>query len=399
MSDKIAKTDQIADQDSSLETALHMACTLMAKPSVTPREAGALDYMEDVLKGMGFQTWRYPFGEGDARVDNLYARLGEAAPNFCFAGHVDVVPAGDMAAWISEPYQGTLKDGKLIGRGAADMKGAIAAYMAALDVKLKGGWRPKGSLSFLITCDEEGAAINGTRKLLEAITETGEVIDDCLVGEPTNPQTMGEMIKNGRRGSINTVISVQGHQGHVAYPHRAVNPVPALLDILSRLQARHLDEGTEFFQPSNLEITTIDVGNPTENVIPGEATARFNIRFNTLHTGASLTAWIEEIIAQVAKDFDGEITGEIRVSGEAFLTEPGKLTHVVGQATEAVTGRVPALSTSGGTSDARFITHYANVCEFGLVGATMHQVNEHVAVSDIETLVKIYDGVLTRYFS
>jgi succinyl-diaminopimelate desuccinylase len=279
------------------------------------------------------------------------------------------------------------------------MKGAIAAFVGALSELLASGWQPKGSISFLITGDEEGPAINGTRKLLEAITQAGEVIDHCLVGEPTNPNAMGEMIKNGRRGSFNADITVRGQQGHVAYPHRAVNPVPILLGVLGTLQSRHLDEGCEFFQPSNLEITTVDVGNPTENVIPETAKARFNIRFNTAHSGASLTEWVQSVLEDARAGFDGLVEIDIRVSGESFLTPPGKLTDILQDAVETVLGRRPELSTSGGTSDARFITNYAPVAEFGLVGATMHQVNERVDVADIKTLTAVYSEVLKRYFA
>ena len=375
------------------------ASALIKRPSVTPADAGALDTLQHELEAMGFVCTRYPFGEGDARVDNLYARLGTAAPNFCFAGHTDVVPAGDESKWSQDPFAGQIKDGELLGRGAADMKGAIAAFVGAVSELLSTGWTPNGSMSFLITGDEEGPAINGTKKLLIAIDEAGETIDHCLVGEPTNPNQMGEMVKNGRRGSFNADITVTGQQGHVAYPHLGINPVPTLLGILGMLQSRHLDDGSEFFQPSNLEITTVDVGNPTENMIPETARARFNIRFNVAHSGASLTDWLENILADAREGFDGTVEAEIRISGESFLTPPGKLTDILQDAVEAVTGRRPALSTSGGTSDARFITNYAPVAEFGLVGATMHQVNERVDVADIVTLTAIYKDVLKRYFA
>jgi len=331
-------------------------------------------------------------------VDNLYARLGTKAPNFCFAGHTDVVPAGDTSKWTQNPFAGEVKDGQLLGRGAADMKGAIAAFVGAVSDLLSSDWTPNGSVSFLITGDEEGPAINGTKKLLVAIAEAGEVIDHCLVGEPTNPNQMGEMVKNGRRGSFNADITVTGKQGHVAYPHLGINPVPTLLGILGTLQSRHLDDGSEFFQPSNLEITTVDVGNPTENMIPETAKARFNIRFNVAHSGASLTKWVQGILEDARQGFDGTIDIEIRVSGESFLTPPGKLTDILQDAAETVLGHRPKLSTSGGTSDARFITNYAPVAEFGLVGATMHQVNERVDVADIVTLTAIYKDVLQRYF-
>ena len=375
------------------------AAALIRRPSITGTDAGALDTLQEQLEALGFVCKRYPFGTGEAFVDNLYARLGTAAPNFCFAGHTDVVPTGDREKWTQEPFAGQVKDGQLWGRGAADMKGAIAAFVGAVSDLLASGWTPNGSISFLITGDEEGPAQNGTKKLLPAIAADGEVIDHCLVGEPTNPDHMGEMIKNGRRGSINTVVTVRGTQGHVAYPHRAENPLPKLIEILSELTARKLDEGSEFFQPSNLEVTTIDVGNTAENVIPETATARFNIRFNIHHSGASLTEWIDAVMAKAGEGFGGEISTSIRVSGESFLTQPCSFTDTVQDAVEAVMGVRPALSTTGGTSDARFITHYAPVVEFGLVGATMHQVNERVDVADIKTLTQIYAHMLRAYFA
>jgi len=382
---------------------VEFASRLIKRPSVTPADAGALDLLQTALTSLGFVCTRYPFGEGQegsgARVDNLYARFGTEAPNFCFAGHTDVVPAGDTEKWNQDPFAGQIKDGELLGRGAADMKGAIAAFVGALSELLNSGWTPKGSISFLITGDEEGPAINGTKKLLVAIDEAGEKIDHCLVGEPTNPNEMGEMIKNGRRGSFNADITVTGKQGHVAYPHLGINPVPTLLGILGSLHSRFLDDGSEFFQPSNLEITTVDVGNPTENMIPETAKARFNIRFNVAHSGASLTEWVQGILEEARQGFDGTIDIEIRISGESFLTPPGKLTDILQDAAESVLGRRPELSTSGGTSDARFITNYAPVAEFGLVGATMHQINERVDVADIKTLTAIYAEVLKRYFA
>ena len=381
------------------QDAVAFAAALIQKPSVTPVDAGALDILQSRLEGMGFTCTRYPFGEGEDRVDNLYARLGTDAPNFCFAGHTDVVPVGDTAKWASEPFAGDVRGGQLWGRGAADMKGAIAAFVAALEGLLKSGWNPTGSISFLITGDEEGPAVNGTDKLLKAITAAGETLDHCLVGEPTNPDALGDMIKNGRRGSLNAKITVTGVQGHVAYPHRASNPVPVMMDVLNRVLARHLDDGNAFFQPSNLEVTSIDVGNTAHNVIPEVAKAQFNIRFNTEHRGDELKAWIRDEVAKVEAGFKGEIEADLRVTGEAFLTESCGFTTTLQDAVETVTGRRPELSTSGGTSDARYITHYAPVVEFGLVGATMHQVNERVDVADIETLVDIYATLLTRYFA
>lgn len=383
----------------STSGAVSLAQELIRRPSVTPIDAGAMDVLQARLSAMGFACTRYPFGQGEDRVDNLYARLGTEAPNFCFAGHTDVVPAGSMEKWSADPFAGEVKDGLLWGRGAADMKGAIAAFTSALETLLDSEWEPEGSISFLITGDEEGPAINGTEKLLKAITKAGEIIDHCLVGEPTNPDALGDMIKNGRRGSLNCKISVTGQQGHVAYPHRASNPVPVLMTLLTNLLARKLDDGNEFFQPSNLEVTSIDVGNTAHNVIPETAKAQCNIRFNTEHKGDALIAWIRDEVAKVADGFNGHIDADLRCTGEAFLTEPCSFIGVLQDATEDVIGRRPALSTSGGTSDARYITHYAPVAEFGLVGATMHQVDERVAITDIETLTQIYTRVLQRYFA
>ena len=376
-----------------------LARDLIQCPSVTPIDAGALDILQSRLEGMGFACTRYPFGEGDDRVDNLYARLGTQAPNFCYAGHTDVVPVGDLASWDVDPFAGTVKDGILWGRGAADMKGSIAAFVTAVEDLLNSGWTPKGSISFLITGDEEGPAVNGTDKLLTAIGQAGEIIDHCLVGEPTNPNTLGDMIKNGRRGSLNAKINVTGRQGHVAYPHNAANPVPVLLDLLAKLRARNLDDGNDFFQPSNLEVTSIDVGNTAHNVIAKTARAKFNIRFNTEHKGEDLKAWINGVVEEIAKDFSGQIEADLRVTGEAFLTQPCEFTSAMQQAVKQVTGRLPELSTSGGTSDARYITRVAPVAEFGLVGKTIHQVNEHVEISDIDALTEIYGNMLERYFA
>jgi len=309
------------------------------------------------------------------------------------------VPQGDETKWTEPPFSGVVKDGELWGRGAADMKGSIAAFVSAVSDLISGGWKPKGSISFLITGDEEGPAVNGTDKLLKAIASKGEVIDHCLVGEPTNPDALGDMIKNGRRGSLNARLTVTGRQGHVAYPHRASNPVPKLMEVLAALQARNLDDGNDFFQPSNLEVTSIDVGNTAHNVIAETAKAMFNIRFNTEHKGDELKAWINEVVAKHTDGFDGTIEAALRVTGEAFLTEPSGFTGVMQDAVEEITGRRPALSTSGGTSDARYITHYAPVAEFGLVGARIHQVNERVNTADIETLRDIYKSILTRYFA
>lgn len=382
---------------------IDLARALIRCPSVTPADAGALGVLQDALESMGFVCTRYPFGAGEARVDNLYARLGTGAPNFCYAGHVDVVPAGgnksDATAWRHDPFGGETHDGKLWGRGAADMKGGIAAFVAAVSAFLAEHNEFEGSISFLITGDEEGPALNGTKKVLAAITEAGEIIDHCLVGEPTNPNTLGEMIKIGRRGSLNGVLRVIGTQGHVAYPDLAGNPVPTLLKLLTALSSKKLDDGNENFQPSNLEITTIDVANPAHNVIAGTATAKFNIRFNTEHTGEDLLAWIDDEIKLVGQGFDGCIKADLSVPGHPFLTRPCAFTNQLSKAVKDVTGRTPELSTSGGTSDARFITNYAPVVEFGLIGKTIHKVNEHAKIADIKNLSQIYKAFLVRYFA
>lgn len=378
---------------------IDIARTLIRCASVTPADAGALGVLQDALEGMGFSCTRYPFAQGKERVDNLYARLGTAAPNFCYAGHVDVVPVGDATAWRHNPFGGEVEDGKMWGRGAADMKGGIAAFVAAVSEFLADGKPFEGSISFLITGDEEGPALNGTKKVLEAITDAGEIIDHCLVGEPTNPNTLGEMIKIGRRGSLNGVLTVIGTQGHVAYPDLAGNPVPTLLKLLTALASKKLDDGNDNFQPSNLEITSVDVDNPAHNIIAGSACAKFNIRFNTEHTGDDLLDWINAEIKIAGREFDGRIEADLSVPGHPFLTKPCAFTEKLSKAVEDVTGRVPTLSTSGGTSDARFITNYAPVAEFGLIGKTIHQVNEHAEIADIKNLSEIYKAFLVRYFA
>lgn len=369
---------------------------LIRCPSVTPADAGALGVLQRVLEAMGFTCHRLVFTqEGTDPVDNLYARLGTAAPNFCFAGHTDVVPVGDNAAWTVDPFGAEIINGKLYGRGTSDMKGAIAAFVSAVKSFLDRNGTPAGSISLLITGDEEGPSINGTRKVLDWMQANGEVIDACLVGEPTNPRVMGEMMKIGRRGSVTATLTAFGAQGHVAYPHLADNPLPRLTKALSMLAESPLDEGTAHFQPSTLALTTIDVANPASNVIPAKGTAKFNIRFNDLHTPKSLEAHIRDVLEEVGGAWDLKMA----VSGEAFLTPPGALVATVAGAVTAVTGRQPELSTSGGTSDARFIKNFCPVVEFGLVGQTMHKVDEHVDVADIRTLAAIYDRVLTDFFA
>jgi succinyl-diaminopimelate desuccinylase len=370
---------------------LDLARDLIRRPSVTPADEGAMDVLQRALEGLGFACRRMKFGE----IENLYARRGTARPNLCFAGHTDVVPVGDAAAWTSGPFAADINsDDVLIGRGAVDMKGSIAAFVAAAAEV----GETAGSLSFLITGDEEGVALDGTRKVVEALQAEGEVIDHCIVGEPSSAERLGDMIKIGRRGSVNSWITVTGKQGHVAYPHRAANPIPVLVDILARLQARLLDDGYEGFQPSNLEVTTIDVGNTATNIIPAEAKARINIRFNPAHKGADLQAWIEQQAAEAGAGFAGRVEVKTLISGEAFLTRRGEFTDVVADAIRETTGEEPDLSTTGGTSDARFIRDLCPVLEFGLVGQTMHAVDEQVPVSQLRALQATYATIIARYF-
>lgn len=387
---------------------VNFAAELIRCPSVTPADAGALDLLEKVLTDIGFTCTRLPFQEPDtARVDNLYARIGDTAPHICFAGHTDVVPVGATDSWQKDPFSGEISDDKLWGRGAADMKGAIAAFVAATADYLAQKGKPKGSISLLITGDEEGPSVNGTIKMLDWLSTQQEVIDDCIVGEPTNPETLGEMIKIGRRGSVNTTVTVEGIQGHVAYPHRAANPIPHLVQLLERLITAKLDDGTPHFQPSNLELTGFDVGNAATNVIPALAQARFNIRYNDIWNCDSITDWINENLNTAHDALNETIEGEnkfslsvdINHSGEAFLTPTGALSELVVSAVEKTLGMTPELSTSGGTSDARFIKDHSRVIEFGLVGKTMHKVDEHVRVDDIRSLTNIYQEILSGYFS
>ncbi len=372
-----------------------LAQALIRCPSVTPADGGALDVLESALEALGFACQRLVFSEpGTADVDNLYARLGAGQPNLCFAGHTDVVPVGDAAAWDVDPFAAEIVDGKLFGRGAADMKGAIGAFAAAVSHYLARHGHPDGSISLLITGDEEGPSINGTKKVLEWLAERGETLDACIVGEPTNPATLGEMVKIGRRGSLNGHLTVRGVQGHTAYPQLADNPIHRLVAMLNQLTETALDEGSEHFQPSTLQVTTVDVGNPATNVIPAIARASFNIRYNDLHDSKSLEHRLRGIFDRVGRDYELAIA----VSGESFLTPPGKTSAVLSEAIEAVLGRVPEMSTTGGTSDARFIKDFCPTAEFGLVGTTMHKVNEHVAVTDIENLARVYLAMMERYF-
>jgi succinyl-diaminopimelate desuccinylase len=366
---------------------------LIRRPSVTPADEGAMDVLERALTGLGFHCRRMKFES----IENLYARRGSISPNLCFAGHTDVVPTGSTEAWSSGPFEAEVKDGVLYGRGAVDMKGGIAAWVAAVSRVLAEG-EVSGSLSFLITGDEEGPALHGTKRVVETLMAEGEVIDACVVGEPSSSQALGDMIKVGRRGSLNTWITVHGRQGHVAYPDRAANPAPVLAKLLARLDRHLLDDGYPEFPPSNLEITTIDIGNPATNIIPAEARARLNIRFNPTHTGDDLIAWLNAMAGEAQAASGLRIELEHLCSGNAFLTEPGPFVSGVQDAVEAATGRRPEASTTGGTSDARFIRAMCPVLELGLVGQTMHQIDERAPVAEIEALAEVYRRVIGTFF-
>ena len=369
---------------------------LISCRSVTPKNDGAIEQLAHWLKELGFKCEILNFkDDGTDDVLNLWARIGnEQGPALCFAGHTDVVPEGDETSWSSAPFEANEINGKIIGRGATDMKGAIASFVSATKKFLDEKKNFAGSISFIITGDEEGIAINGTKKLLNWMKEKNISFDDCIVGEPTNPKKLGEMIKIGRRGSVNGVLTVTGEQGHVAYPHFAKNPIPILLNILNDLTSDDLDQGNEHFQPSNLEITSIDVGNKATNVIPNSASANFNIRYNNIFNKET----IENEINRRLKNFENKFSLELDHSGESFLTKPGKLVNDLSEIIFDKTGITPDLSTSGGTSDARFIKNYGNVVEFGLISETMHQIDESVDVKDIKDLTDIYYKVLTKYF-
>ena len=379
---------------------LAIARDLLRCRSVTPAEGGALKFLEGILQAAGFTVHRMTFSEpGADDVENLYARIGSAAPNLVFAGHTDVVPPGDEKSWRHPPFSGEVADGELFGRGAVDMKGGIACAVAAvLDHLAANGGKPKGSISFLITGDEEGIAVNGTPKLLKWAAEHGEKFDHCLLGEPSNVEALGDTIKVGRRGSLNGHLIVSGRSGHVAYPQRAENPIRGLVMLVAALQAEPLDAGTAQFSPSHLEFTSLDVGNRTVNLISDEARARFNIRFNDKHTLDSLKNLIEQ---RATKAAGGKIKFAFQwepSNAGVFVTKPGPFTELVTDAIAKVTGRKPELSTTGGTSDARFITAYCPVVEFGLVGQTMHAIDERVPVADLRALTTIYRTILDRYF-
>jgi len=383
-----------------MNDALSIAQQLIRCPSVTPLDAGALGVLQKVLKANGFEVHRVTFREpGTANIDNLYARVGDQPPHITFAGHTDVVPPGDEAAWTHGAFSGDVKDGLLYGRGAVDMKGGIACSVAAvLQYLADHGGKPKGSISFLITGDEEDVSVNGTIKLLQWVSSRGERFDHCVLGEPSSQEVLGDCIKIGRRGSQSGTLYVEGRQGHVAYPHRAANPVPDISRLIVALSDEPLDAGSAQFQPSNLEFTSVDVGNSATNVIPGQARAKFNIRFNDHFTQESLRKLIEQRLSAAAGNrIRAHIAWE-KSNSNVFLTRPGPFTDLAVAAIAEVTGRKPELSTTGGTSDARFIASYCPVIEFGLVGQTMHQIDERAAVSDLEKLTRIYRGILDRYF-
>lgn len=368
-----------------------LAQALIRCPSVTPKDEGAQKILRDILQEAGFLCTALPFGE----VPNLFARFGTAAPFFCFAGHTDVVPPGDERIWTHPPFAGEIVNGRLYGRGAVDMKGGIACFVAAVHAFMKKHGRPKGSIGLLITGDEEGPACDGTVRVLEWMKDHGHRIDVCLVGEPTNPEKLGDEIKIGRRGSLTGRLSVTGKQGHVAYPHLADNPVPRLVKILDALTDAILDRGSAYFQPSHIEITSIDVGNPVENVIPARATAVFNVRFSDRWTGAALEEKLRDIMDRVGSDY----TIEFRHGAESFISQAGDFARLVALGVEDVTGRKPTISTKGGTSDARFIYKHCPVAEFGLINATAHHIDEFVEIDDLHMLTAVYVRILERYFT
>ncbi len=376
---------------------VELARALIRRPSVTPRDEGALDVLEAALTKLGFVCTRMVFAEGGGDpIENLYARWGISRPVFAYAGHTDVVPTGPLSDWMRPPFEAAVEDGVLWGRGAADMKGGSAAFVAAAERVIATGL--DGSIAMIITGDEEGPAINGTRRILDWMAANGEAIDHCIVGEPSSNERLGDMIKVGRRGSTNCTLNVSGRQGHVAYPHRAHNPIPPLLKMLLSLSEPPLDSGFENFQPSNLQITDVHVGNPAANVIPSRASARFNIRFNPSWTAASLEAHLRARLDAVAALTGAQYALTAVCSGDAFLTTDAAFLALIDGAVRDTTGLTPERSTTGGTSDARFIKALAPVAEFGLVGQSIHKIDEHAAVADIEALADIYALIMTRYF-
>ncbi|MDA8690776.1 succinyl-diaminopimelate desuccinylase [Candidatus Pelagibacter bacterium] len=378
---------------------LQLAKELIKFPTVTPIDAGIMKFLEKKLKTLGFKTKILEFKEKNSKpVKNLYARLGNKGPNFCYAGHLDVVPAGNLKDWTVNPFKPSIKKGYLIGRGANDMKSSIAAFVSAVSNFVGNKRKFNGSISLLITGDEEGVAINGTKKVVDYLRKKKEKIDFCLVGEPTNPNKLGEMIKIGRRGSMTGRLSIIGVQGHVAYPQRANNPSTALVQILKELKEIKFDNGTKDFQPTNLEITKINIDNSADNVIPGLANAKFNIRFNNKHTSSSIKKKIDTIIKKISNRNKSKYKIDYSVSGEAFLTKPNNTTFMIRDIIRKITKIKPQLSTTGGTSDARFIRKIAPCLEFGLVGKTMHKVDEAVSLSDLKKLTLIYSNILQNYF-
>tara|TARA_B100001123_G_scaffold17271_1_gene19331 strand:- start:158 stop:1297 length:1140 start_codon:yes stop_codon:yes gene_type:complete len=373
---------------------LKLAKDLIRKPSITPKDAGAINLLAKNLRSIGFNCKIINF----KNVKNLYAKLGRSSPNFCYAGHTDVVPPGNIKNWTTNPFKPIVKNNKLIGRGANDMKASIACFVAAVSRFKNQNRNFKGSISLLITGDEEGIAVNGTKRVVKYLKRKREKINFCIVGEPTNPNKLGEMIKIGRRGSLTGRLTVIGSQGHVAYPHRANNPSNTIIKILKRIKDLKLDKGTKNFQPSNLEVTKINIDNHADNVIPESAEAVFNIRFNDKHSSTSLKRKLNKIFKTVTKNNKSRFKVNYEVSGEAFLTKPSKTTYMIQNAIKKITGIKPKLSTSGGTSDARFIKNIAPCLEFGLVGKTMHKIDESVSVSDLKKLTKIYENILVNYF-
>jgi succinyl-diaminopimelate desuccinylase len=376
-----------------------LAKELIRFPSITPIDAGVMKFLTNKLTTIGFKCKILEFKDKNSKpVKNLYARLGNAQPNFMFAGHLDVVPPGNLKDWTVKPFSPAIKKNYLIGRGANDMKSAIASWVVAVNNFVSNNKKFKGSISLLITGDEEGVAINGTKKVVDYLKKKKEKIDFCLVGEPTNPNKLGEMIKIGRRGSITGELTVIGVQGHVAYPDRANNPSNTIVKILKELKEIKFDKGTKDFQPTNLEVTKINVDNTADNVIPSVAKATFNIRFNNKHSSSSLKKELNKIFKKIVKKDKSNFKIEYRVSGEAFLTKPNKTTYMIQNIITKITKIKPQLSTTGGTSDARFIRKIAPCLEFGLVGKTMHKIDEAVSISDLKKLTKIYTEILKNYF-
>ena len=372
---------------------------LIKIPSVTPIDAGAIDLVTKRLKSLGFKCTILNFKDKNTPpIKNLYARLGTSSPNFCFAGHTDVVPTGNAKSWDAGPFSGIVKNGKIYGRGASDMKGGIACFIAAVSEFIKDQKKFKGSISFIITGDEEGVAINGTKKVVNYLKKKKEKIDFCIVGEPSNRKVLGQMMKIGRRGSITTHLTLSGIQGHVAYPHEACNPSTPLIKILDKLKSTKLDNGTNNFQPSNLEITKIGTDSYADNVIPATSSATFNIRFNNKHNHSSLKKKISTIVQTIARKYKCKPIVKFSETGTAFITKPGETVRMMSQVIKKITNKKPVLSTSGGTSDARFIKDIAPCVEFGLVGNTMHKINECVSVNDLKKLKKIYYKILETYF-